>query len=161
MPNLIGLFRRGRSPSVVLSWCFNLSMSGSRKYPYPPRKIRGCWGSQKPNFLQEGMKLNWNFWRWEGGGWGWEGGGWGVVKPKNLLWGRYGYCLEQHNTCEVYVGHIGMCFPVKSTLNVPEDKGSFSLFLWHLNNYFYFSCGNRIIMFSCYTVIWNAGKLLN
>jgi len=33
---------------------------------------------EKPRFLEESMKLNWNFWR-----------GWGGFKPKNKLWGRY------------------------------------------------------------------------
>ena len=44
----------------------------------------GMGGSQKPNFLWESMKLNWKF----------QGGG--GFKPKNLLWGRYGYILEPH-----------------------------------------------------------------
>jgi len=47
-------------------------MCGSRKYPYPPKdghwKFQGGWGSKRPKFLEESMKLNWNFQRGRGGG---------------------------------------------------------------------------------------------
>jgi len=42
-------------------------------------KIQGVRGSQRPKFLKESVKLNWNFQR---------GGGWGSKKKKKL-WGRY------------------------------------------------------------------------
>ena len=61
------------------------NMCGSRKYPYHPKdghwKFRGGGGSQKPTFVKESMRLNCKI----------PGGG--GFKPKNLLWGRYGYIL--------------------------------------------------------------------
>ena len=48
-------------------------------------EIQGGGGSQKPNFLKECIRLNWNFQRG------------GELKPKNLPWEGYGYFLEQHN----------------------------------------------------------------
>jgi len=47
-------------------------MCGSRKYPYPPHGwsleiLRGeGWGSQRPKFSKEIIKLNWSFWRGRG-----------------------------------------------------------------------------------------------
>ena len=48
-------------------------------------KFQGGRGSQKPDFLKEGMGLYWNFQR--------DGG----IQTKNHPWEGYRYFLEQHN----------------------------------------------------------------
>ena len=65
---------------------------GSRKYPYPPQgrslEIPRGKGVSKCKLFKgkyEQMKLNWKF----------LGGG--GFKPKQIMWGRYGYFLEPHN----------------------------------------------------------------
>jgi len=63
-------------------------LCGSRKYPYPHQRgsleIPRVRGLLKAKILKECRSLNWNFQR---------GGG---FKPKNPLWGEYGYFLENH-----------------------------------------------------------------
>jgi len=58
----------------------------------PTEGIRISWGvegSLRPKLLKKCIKFNWNFQR--------SGGSW----KKSLLWGRYGYFLELHNSeCE-------------------------------------------------------------
>ena len=48
-------------------------------------QFQGGGGSERPKFLKESMKLNWNFQR--------RGGG---LKVINHPWGRYGYFLEPY-----------------------------------------------------------------
>ena len=60
-------------------------------------------GSQKPKFLKESMKPNWNFQGVLRGG----GGGGGKEGTKNHLLGRCGYFLEQHN---VWYAHPTVMF---------------------------------------------------
>ena len=55
-------------------------------------KFRGRGGYQKPKFLTESMKLNWNF-RSDLGREGREGGR-GVSKPKHLQRGLGGECMD-------------------------------------------------------------------
>lgn len=73
-------------------------------------------GSQKLKFLKGSMILNWNF---QMGRWG--GGGEVVVETKNLLWGRYGYFLEQHIMPSLHL--------VALTANHPLCGFDFEMFL--------------------------------
>ena len=50
----------------------------------------GVGGSVRPKNLKKCMKLCWNFQRGLGGG--------GGAKKKSLLWVRYAYFIELHNT---------------------------------------------------------------
>ena len=59
-------------------------------------KIKGVGRSQKPHFLKESMKLNWNF-----PGVGWGGGG---KKNKKTFHRGYGYFLEPRNILTISLG---------------------------------------------------------
>ena len=70
-----------------------IRMRGSRKYPWIPtprmviRNSEGGKWSQKPKFLKESVKLNWNF----------QGVGVGVVGSNQKTSVGVGYFLEPHN----------------------------------------------------------------
>jgi len=69
----------------------------SRKYPYSPTEGIGIsWGVGffvRPKNLKKCVKLYWNFQKVGG------------LRKKSLLWGRYGYFLELHNSKERYENH--------------------------------------------------------
>ena len=69
-----------------------LLMCSSRKYPCPPQGMlsdntnkKGEGNFQKPKFLKDIMKLNWNFQGLRG------------LKLENLLWEEHEYFLKQPN----------------------------------------------------------------